>query len=46
MLSDQERMLIIVEEGREEEVQKIFDKWDIGAVKIGKVTDDGMQDFK
>ena len=43
MLSEsQERMLIIVEEGREEEVQKIFDKWDIDAVKIGKVTDDGM----
>lgn len=43
MLSEsQERMLIIVEKGREEEVQKIFDKWDLEAVKIGKVTDDGM----
>ncbi|HHY13389.1 MAG TPA: phosphoribosylformylglycinamidine synthase subunit PurL, partial [Thermoanaerobacterales bacterium] len=43
MLSEsQERMLIIVEKGREEEAQKIFDKWDIDAAKIGEVTDDGM----
>ena len=25
----QERMLIVVKKGREEEVQKVFDKWDI-----------------
>jgi len=43
MLSEsQERMLLIVKEGYEEEVIKAFKKWDLNAVKIGKVTDDGM----
>jgi len=36
----QERMLIVVKKGREEEVQKIFDKWDIHCVQIGEVTTD------
>jgi phosphoribosylformylglycinamidine synthase II len=40
MLSEsQERMLIIVEKGREQEVQKIFDKWDLPWAEIGMVTD-------
>ena len=34
----QERMLIVVKKGREDEVQKIFDKWDIHCVQIGEVT--------
>jgi phosphoribosylformylglycinamidine synthase len=34
----QERMLIVVKQGREEEVKKIFDKWDIHCVAIGEVT--------
>jgi phosphoribosylformylglycinamidine synthase II len=34
----QERMLIVVEKGREAEVQVIFDKWDIHCVQIGEVT--------
>ena len=34
----QERMLIVVKKGRESEVQKIFDKWDIHCVQIGEVT--------
>lgn len=34
----QERMLIVVKKGREEEVQRIFDKWDIHCVQIGEVT--------
>ncbi|MGB9841050.1 phosphoribosylformylglycinamidine synthase subunit PurL, partial [Thermovenabulum sp.] len=43
MLSEsQERMLLIVKEGYEEEVIKAFKKWDLNAVKIGKVTGDGM----
>lgn len=43
MLSEsQERMLVIVERGREKEVQEIFRKWDLNAVNIGRVTDDGM----
>ncbi|WP_276132675.1 phosphoribosylformylglycinamidine synthase subunit PurL [Polluticoccus soli] len=36
----QERMLIVVKKGREAEVQRIFDKWDIHCVQIGEVTAD------
>lgn len=35
----QERMLIVVEKGREDEVQAIFDKWDLNCVQIGEVTE-------
>ena len=43
MLSEsQERMLLVVKAGRESEVERIFDKWDLHAVPIGRVTDDGM----
>ncbi len=43
MLSEsQERMLLVVKRGREAEVERIFDKWDLHAVRIGDVTDDGM----
>lgn len=39
MLSEsQERMLFIVKKGHEEDVAKIFDKWDLHAVVIGEVT--------
>jgi phosphoribosylformylglycinamidine synthase II len=42
MLSEsQERMLIIVKKGREDEVKRIFDKWDLPWAEIGKVTDTG-----
>ena len=42
MLSEsQERMLIIVKKGREEEVRRIFDKWDLPWAEIGVVTDTG-----
>lgn len=42
MLSEsQERMLIIVHRGREAEVQRIFDKWDLPWAEIGTVTDTG-----
>jgi phosphoribosylformylglycinamidine synthase II len=34
----QERMLIVVEKGREKEVQAVFDKWDLNCVQIGEVT--------
>ncbi|GAA4448611.1 phosphoribosylformylglycinamidine synthase subunit PurL [Rurimicrobium arvi] len=36
----QERMLVVVEKGREADVQRIFDKWDIHCVNIGEVTTD------
>jgi phosphoribosylformylglycinamidine synthase len=42
MLSEsQERMLIVVEKGREEEVKRVFDKWDLPWAEIGVVTDTG-----
>ncbi len=40
MLSEsQERMLIILEDGKEDEAKKIFEKWDLDFVVIGKTTD-------
>ena len=40
MLSEsQERMLIILEDGKEEHARKIFAKWDLDFVIIGKTTD-------
>jgi phosphoribosylformylglycinamidine synthase len=43
MLSEsQERMLLAVKKGREAEVEKIFEKWDLHAAHIGNVTDDGL----
>ena len=38
----QERMLLIVKRGREAEVERIFEKWDLHAVRIGHVTADGI----
>ncbi|HEX9046852.1 MAG TPA: phosphoribosylformylglycinamidine synthase subunit PurL, partial [Verrucomicrobiae bacterium] len=47
MLSEsQERMLIVVHKGREEEVKKIFDKWDLPWSEIGIVTDTGRMVVK
>ncbi len=37
----QERMLIVAEKGREQEVMNVFDKWDLNAVVIGEVVDTG-----
>src|SRR6202021_986342 len=43
MLSEsQERMLLVAENGREEEVYSVFRKWGLDAVAIGVVTDDGL----
>lgn len=43
MLSEsQERMLICVKQGAEAEVVKLFEKYDLDAVTIGEVTDDGL----
>ncbi|HNW98580.1 MAG TPA: phosphoribosylformylglycinamidine synthase subunit PurL [Bacteroidales bacterium] len=33
----QERMLVVVEKGREKEVTQIFDKWDLNCIQIGEV---------
>ncbi len=43
MLSEsQERMLLVIERGREQEIVDIFDKYDLEAVSVGHVTDDKM----
>ena len=43
MLSEsQERMLLVVQRGREEEVFRIFRKWGLDAVAVGEVTGDGL----
>ena len=43
MLSEsQERMLLVAESGREEEVFRVFRKWGLDAVTIGRVTADGI----
>src|SRR5687767_10988698 len=47
MLSEsQERMLLVVKSGREAEVERIFEKWDLHAVHIGQVTTDGRMRVK
>ena len=38
----QERMLIVASKGREGDVRAIFEKWDLDAVVVGVVTDDGF----
>ncbi len=39
MLSEsQERMLVIVQRGREKEIEEIFEKWDLHAEQVGEVT--------
>jgi phosphoribosylformylglycinamidine synthase subunit PurL len=41
MLSEsQERMLLVAEKGREQEVFRVFEKWGLDAVEVGKVTTD------
>lgn len=42
MLSEsQERMLLVVEKGKEEIIQKIAKKWDVPLTQIGEVREDG-----
>src|SRR5271167_285726 len=36
----QERMLIVAERGRESELTRVFAKWDLYAVEVGRITDD------
>ena len=43
MLSEsQERMLVVAEPDRIEEIQRVCRKWDLDATPIGRVTDDGL----
>lgn len=41
----QERMLLVAEKGREDEVSRIFEKWDLPCSVIGEVTADGILNF-
>ena len=46
MLSEsQERMLVIIQKGRESEVLRVFQKWDLDAEKIGEVVEGGNVDL-
>ena len=38
----QERMLVIVKKGQEDQVRAIFEKWDLPYAEVGVVNDDGM----
>ena len=43
MLSEsQERMLLVAERGREQEVVKVFERWGLQVAEIGQITDDGI----
>ncbi|MGC2196146.1 MAG: phosphoribosylformylglycinamidine synthase subunit PurL, partial [Terriglobales bacterium] len=43
MLSEsQERMLLVAEKGREQEVFRVFEKWGLDAVEVGRVTRDNV----
>jgi len=41
----QERMLMVVEKGKEDAVKKVFEKWDLPCSEIGEVTEDGQLQF-
>jgi phosphoribosylformylglycinamidine synthase subunit PurL len=41
----QERMLIVIEKGKEKSVLDIFEKWDLPCSEIGKVTNTGLLQF-
>ena len=41
----QERMLLVAEKGREDEIIKVFEKWDLPCNQIGEVTDDKLLKF-
>lgn len=38
----QERMLLVVQQGREAEILRVFEKWDLNCKKIGVVTQGGL----
>ncbi|UKN01529.1 phosphoribosylformylglycinamidine synthase subunit PurL [Paracrocinitomix mangrovi] len=41
----QERMLVVIEKGKEKIVEDIFEKWDLHAVQIGVVTEGGTINY-
>jgi phosphoribosylformylglycinamidine synthase subunit PurL len=45
LIESQERMLIVMEKGKEAEVLRIFEKWDLPCSQIGEVTGNGRLTF-
>lgn len=41
----QERMLVVVEKGKEKDIEKVFEKWDLHCAIIGEVTDGPMVEY-
>ncbi|MAY84547.1 MAG: phosphoribosylformylglycinamidine synthase II [Flavobacteriales bacterium] len=41
----QERMLVVVKKGKEAELERIFEKWDLNCKQIGEVTAGGMIEY-
>lgn len=41
----QERMLVVGKKGCEDEIKKVFDKWDLQCVQIGEVIDEDVLEF-
>ncbi len=41
----QERMLMVVHKGQEDQVKRVFEKWDLPCAEIGEVTGDGLLKF-
>ncbi|MFB6258480.1 MAG: phosphoribosylformylglycinamidine synthase subunit PurL, partial [Flavobacteriales bacterium] len=42
----QERMLVVIERGKEEEVEAIFEKWDLNCASIGEVIEGGEMIYR
>ncbi len=42
----QERMLVCVKKGRENEIRAVFDKWDLDSTVVGSVTSDGLMTIR
>ena len=47
MLSEsQERMVVVARRGREEELRRVFERWELEVVRIGELTDDGTAELR
>jgi phosphoribosylformylglycinamidine synthase len=47
MLSEsQERMVVVARRGREEELRRVFERWELAVVPIGELTGDGVAELR
>ncbi len=47
MLSEsQERMVVVARRGREEELRRVFERWELEVARIGELTDDGVAELR